>query len=342
MKSKSGPRLEHAESSWGRQWLAAWDFFWFTPQAPHTLAVIRIATGLMLAYVHLIWCIFATDFMGVNAWVDNATVQELRFNYAWTWLWYLESPFFLRLHEAVAMVAGLMMAVGCYTRWSIPAVWFLTLMTCHRMFGALFGLDQIVIFLSMYLMIAHSGSVYSFDAWLAGRRAGGVADQAPSVANNIATRLIQLHLCVIYIFGGLSKMRGEMWWDGSALWYTVVNYEYQSLDMTWLGKFPFFIALLTNVTIFWETFYCALVWPKLTRPMALALAVAVHGGIALALGMVTFGCIMIVANLSFIAPESVQRWVRFAARDTSGPSTEVGTKTLQGRAVSGSKTKRAL
>jgi hypothetical protein len=160
--------------------------------------------------------------------------------------------------------------------------------------------------LGMYLMIAPCGSVYSVDALLKERVWAGGTSQ-PTVSTNIATRLIQLHLCVIYIFGGLSKMRGDWWFDGSAMWYTLVNYEYQSLDMTWLGRYPFIIASLTAFTIFWETFYCALIWPRVTRPIALAAAFFVHGGIALALGMVTFGTSMIVANFAFIEPEFTRR-----------------------------------
>jgi hypothetical protein len=208
------------------------------------------------------------------------------------------------------------MMLGLLTRISIPLAWWLTLMVCHRMTLALFGLDQIVTMLSMYLMVARCGSVWSVDAWLRskwqavaeqGWAAWMLPDSSASISNNVATRLIQLHLCVIYLFGGLSKMRGEMWFDGSALWYTVVNYEYQSMDLTWLGHFPFIIAMLTAGTLFWETFYCALVWPRLTRPIALGMAVLVHGGIAVALGMVTFGFMMIVANLSFIQPSTVRR-----------------------------------
>jgi hypothetical protein len=119
---------------------------------------------------------------------------------------------------------------------------------------------------------------------------------------------MQLHLCVIYLFGGLSKLRGEMWWDGSAIWFSIVNYEYQSLDLTWLGNFPFVIGLITAITLFWETFYCALVWPRLTRPITLLLAVLVHGGICVSLGMWTFGTMMIVANAAFIEPQTV-RWL---------------------------------
>lgn len=313
---------------WASDVASGWDRFWFTPQAPQTLAAIRIACGAMLVYVHAIWASLIPDFLAANAWISTDLIQELhRRDWAWSWLWYVESPGLLWLHQILAMLVSLLMMLGLFTRWSTPLAWWMTLMVCHRLTGALFGLDQIVIFLSFYLMFSRCGDAYSLDAWRQRRQKNSqVADRRPSdlrealpnsaaglgplhVGNNIATRLIQLHLCVIYLFGGLSKMRGEMWYDGSALWYTAVNFEYQSLNITWLGQYRFIIATLTAATIFWETFYCALVWPKLTRPLVLGMAVMVHAGIALALGMITFGTIMIVANLAFVAPARVERVV---------------------------------
>jgi len=134
-------------------------------------------------------------------------------------------------------------------------------------------------------------------------------DATPSIAANIATRIFQLHLCIIYLFGGLAKARGVSWWDGTAMWYSVANYEYQSIDLTWIANYPRFFTAMTHVTLFWEIFYCALVWPRLTRPIALAIAVVVHGGIALFLGMITFGLMMIAANIVFLRPETLLRWV---------------------------------
>jgi hypothetical protein len=309
------PQQANILVGWVRDVARVWDQFWFEPRLPHTLAVIRIGCGAMLVYVHLIWAVFATDFMGSTAWIDNATIRQLHSRdssaqWAWSWLWYFDSPALLGLHELLAILFSAAMMLGLATRIATPLAWWFTLMTCHRLTGALFGLDQIVVMLSMYLMIAPCGSVLSIDAILRKRGwkfTGLSTGDTPTVAANIATRLIQLHLCVIYIFGGLSKMRGEMWFDGSAMWYALVNYEYQSLDMTWLGKYPFIIAMLTAVTIFWETFYCALIWPRITRPMTLALAFFVHGGIALVLGMVTFGSCMILANFAFIEPEFTKR-----------------------------------
>ncbi len=320
---------------WFSDWGTSWDRFWFTPRGPHTLAVMRIACGAMLAYLHTVWASVIGDFFGPNAWVTTEVVRAFhRDDWAWSWLWYTESTSILMLHQLLAIAASVMMMLGLFTRLAIPLAWWLTLMVCHRMTGALFGLDQVLTMLSMYLMWSRCGSVLSLDVglrrrWLAATsEAQPTSGQAgwgnwlfpaatPSIANNVVTRLLQLHLCVIYLFGGLSKMRGEMWFDGSALWYTAVNYEYQSLDLTWLGRWRIVIATLTATTIFWETFYSALVWPRLTRPLTLALAVFVHGGIALALGMVTFGFIMIVANLAFIEPQTMRGWlVRFRLKRT--------------------------
>ena len=297
--------------------VGGWDRFWFATCAPHTLAVIRICCGGMLLYVHAIWTSMLPDFMGPNAWIDRETVRQLhRQDFAWSWLWYVDGAGWLWAHQLVAMTASACMMVGAFTRLAIPLAWWMTLMVCHRMTLALFGLDQIVVMLTAYLMISRCGSIWSLDAWFR-RRLGGrwwLPDEGPSMGNRIATRLIQVHLCVIYVFGGLSKMRGEMWFDGSALWYTVVNYEYQSLDLTWLGHSRLAIATLTAVTLFWETYYVALVWSKWTRPIALAMALLVHGGIAVGLGMITFGFIMLVANFAFIEPSTTRAIVARVGR----------------------------
>ncbi|MEZ6075456.1 MAG: HTTM domain-containing protein [Pirellulaceae bacterium] len=279
--------------SWLQAWNGGWESFWFTPRGPQTLAIIRIACGAMLAYVHIVWASLIHDFMGVNAWISVDVVRSLhRTDWTLKLVVVYRKSTLLWLHQVAAIIASLLMMVGLLTRYCDPGSLVVdTLMVCHRMTGALFGLDQVVVMLSMYLMLSHCGSTLSVDARLRNRyvRTGSILSSywvnwlfpaaTPSIANNVATRLLQLHLCVIYLFGGLSKMRGEMWFDGSA-WYSAVNYEYQSLDITWIGRWRLLVASLTALTIFWETFYIALVWPRLTRPIVLATAVLVHGGIA--------------------------------------------------------------
>ncbi len=309
--------------------LQAWNAFWFHPRTATTLAMIRIATGAMLAYMHAVWCLRLADFMGPNALIDSDLIRRIhRDDFSWSYLWNVDSMPLLWAHQSVAILAAICMCIGCLTRLVTPLVWFMTLMVCHRMTGFLFGLDQVVMMLTMYLMIAPAGSVRSVDGWLlkwrtreGSRSLGGsfarwlLPSSQPSSMVTVATRLIQIHLCTVYLFGGVAKLRGEMWWDGTAMWFSAVAYEYQSLDLTWLGRYPILGAILSHVTIFWETFYCALVWQRWSRPVILALAVVIHGGIALFLGMITFGLMMIVANLAFLEPAWIEGMIeRYAKR----------------------------
>ena len=303
---------------WWRDGFRAWDAFWLTPRDPTMLGLLRIATGLMLVYCHLVLARDLTAFLGESAWINNETARALHdgtfgmSDWGRSYLWWIERPLGLWLHHAFTLLVTLAFAVGFLTRLTAPAAWFLQLMYIHRLTGALFGLDQIVTYMVMYLMLAPCGSCFSVDAWLRRRFAARqklspvlrwlLPDRTPSVAANVATRLLQLHLCVIYLYGGLAKARGQMWWDGTAVWFAVGNFEYQSIDMTWMSRYPHLFSILTHTTLFWEVFYCAAVWPKWSRPIVLAVAVAVHGGIAMFLGMITFGLMMISANMIFVDP----------------------------------------
>jgi len=319
--------MRREAKNWFDETIAAWDRFWFTPRTSETLALIRIATGMILLYSHLVLATDLMAFLGPNAWVDNDTARQLHDggfgirDWGRSYLWRIDGAGVIWTHHLLTILVTLAMTVGFLTRMTVPLAWFLQLMLVHRLTGALFGLDQIMTYSAMYLMLSPCGGCFSIDALLRARReskAGPDSSLAPSrtdwlfprnepsVAATLATRLFQLHLCVIYLFGGLAKARGESWWDGTAVWYAVANYEYQSMDLTWLGRFPRVFSLLSHVTMFWEVFYCALVWPKLTRPIVLALAVAVHGGIALFLGMITFGVMMIVANMIFVPPTLIR------------------------------------
>lgn len=314
---------QHRESSWTKSVAT----FFFEPRGAETIAVIRIATGLMLAYIHAIWLLGSADFFGPNAILKTEVWNSLHRGAVPDWKWsYLadtESLLVARIHESVALVAGVFVALGLFTRISLLLAWFFTLITVHRMTGFLFGLDQIVVMLATYLCLAQSNRVASLDRilvlrcpkfalsvpvrWLTGWFGDSADSRAMSWKNQLATRLMQLHLCVIYLFGGLGKLRGEMWWDGSAVWHSAAAYEYQSMDMTWIGSYALLGAILTHLTLFWEVSYFAIIWPKWTRPFALAMAWLVHSGIAIYLGMITFGTMMIIANLAFVQPATMRR-----------------------------------
>jgi hypothetical protein len=199
-----------------------------------------------------------------------------------------------------------MLTLGLFSRVVSVLAFLATLSYMGRVPGALFGLDRTNVMLAMYLMVGNCGAAYSLDRWRLRRKVGHDVPVEKSVGVNIAIRLIQVHMCIIYLFAGMAKLMGPAWWDGTAMWLAIANLEYQSLDLTWMVEWPRLVNFMTHLTIFWEVYYCALVWPRLTRPVVLLLAIPLHLGIAICLGMVTFGVIMLVGNLAFVAPYLVR------------------------------------
>jgi len=296
----------------GKEWLLSlardWDRFWFSPADPATLGLIRILAGTMLFYTHLVWTIDLEGFFGHDGWLSPDFVHRFYDSpYAWSHLFLTENTTALYVMHAAALLIFCCLTVGLWTRVTSLLSFLLAVSYAHRGGGSMYGLDQINVMLAFYLAVGPSGGAYSIDEWRRSGREGGNGVR-PSISANIALRLIQLHMCVIYLFAGLSKLRGDSWWDGTALWGAFANYEYQTIDLarTMAGSIVL-VNTLTHVTIAWEIAYAALVWPRRTRPLMLALSVPLHLGIAFCMGMITFGVIMIVGNVAFVSPRLVRR-----------------------------------
>jgi hypothetical protein len=295
---------------WFRELIADWDRFWFTPVDPATLSLIRIFAGGMLLYTHLIWTIQLESFFGNDGWLMPDAVHAFhRGMHTWSYLWWIHTPAQLWTAHILALVIFAMLTMGLCSRIVAPLAAIATLSYIMRVPGALFGLDQINAMLALYLCIGPCGARYSVDHWLRKGRAGqgGGTEVEPAVTANLAIRLIQLQMCIIYLFAGTSKLMGLAWWNGIAMWFAFGNFEYQSIDMTWIANWPLLLSLLSHVTIVWETFYCVLIWSKRWRPVWLLLAVPLHLGIAVCLGMITFGLAMLIGNLAFVDPGLIRR-----------------------------------
>ncbi len=298
----------------------AWNRFWFTPADPATLSLIRLLAGGMLFYTHLIWSFDLAGFIGPDGYTpvkflrEQLTAAPPKGEFAanwsqWSIFFWIDSMWLVWTVHILALVVFFCLFVGLFSRTAAVLGYLFAVSYVYRVTpGAFFGLDKTNCMIAMYLLLGPCGARYSLDRlWRLHK--GTATNPEPSASANLAIRLLQVHLCIVYLFSGLGKIEGTTWQMGTAVWWSAASYEYQALDLTWLAGWPMLTALLTHATVFWEMFYCCLVWNRYARPLTLWMAVAVHGGIALFLGMITFGLAMIFANLSFLKPETVRRWV---------------------------------
>jgi hypothetical protein len=300
------------QRGWLADWATAWDAFWFTPGDPLPLAVIRICTGLLLTWSAMVWWLDADAFFGANGWLAPHDVWRMNDPRAtsWLWSWYfaVESPAVASLLAGICVAAAVMLTVGLATPLAAVVSLAGVVSAVNRAPLNTFGLDDTLGLLLVGLVVGPSGARLSVDRLLGWAGQGG-----PSPRATIALRLIQVHLCVVYFFSGCGKMLGASWWEGTALWGAAANVQYRTLNLTFLARHPLVTNALTLATLLWEATYAALVWPRLTRRLFLAMAVAVHLGIGLAMGMMEFGLAMITANLAFVPVGTWRALVRPAA-----------------------------
>jgi hypothetical protein len=312
----AGPAIDASPapvSGWAAEWVAAWDAFFFTPSDPLPLAVIRICTGVLLAWSSVVWLLDVDAFFGIDGWMAPHDVWRMN-DQPWQWSLYFAapSPTGIRVIAGITLAAAVLLTLGLATPLAavVSLVGFIS--AANRAPLNVFGLDDTLGMLLVPLAIGPSGARLSLDrvlvAPLSGAGEGGATARA-----TVALRLIQIHLCVVYFFSGCGKLLGASWWEGTALWGAVANGQYRTLDLTGLAAHPFVVDALTLGTLFWEVSYPALVWPRLTRRLALGMAVAVHLGIGVAMGMMEFGLAMITANMAFVPART---WRSFAAMVT--------------------------
>lgn len=305
--------------AWLADWAAAWHTFWFTAADPLPLAVIRIGTGALLTWSSLVWLLDADAFFGSRGWLAPADVWRMN-DQPWQWSWFFAAgdPTAVRVLAGIAVCAAVLLTVGLATPLAALVSLLSLVSAANRAPLNTFGLDDTLGMLVIGLVVGPAGARLSLDERLLGAGQGG----GHCVRANVALRMMQVHLCVIYFFSGCGKLFGASWWEGTAIWGAAANVQYRTLDLTWLAAHPLAVNAITLATLFWEVGYAALVWPRLTRPLFLAMAVAVHLGIGLTMGMMEFGLAMIVANLAFVPAAA---WRRLVSDRPSTASTSLRT-----------------
>lgn len=320
-QSPDHPTLRSRVLNTWRDISGGWNQFWFKPTDPSLVGLIRILVGSMLVYTHIVWGLDFESFLGPEGWNGTEVVEEyLAGSWAPSFWWDVPIEWAPAVHWSCVSVLVLF-TIGLWSRVMSVLSMVIVVSYSYRAILSNYGLDQINAILMFYLCVGPSGAALSVDRLLKIRRHDGPGKPPPpakQASAKLALRLIQVHFCVIYFYAGLSKLQGDAWWNGEAVWMAFANYEYQTLDMTWIAWYPWVSDLMTHVTLIWEIFFIALVWTRL-RPLVLVIGALLHIGIGGAMGMWTFGLIMIYGHIAFWPHNSVQRMRKWVAREFRSP-----------------------
>jgi hypothetical protein len=207
---------------------------------------------------------------------------------------------------AAYLLSLVCLLAGWRTRWAASLAWLTHLAMSMSGAAAIYGVDQFANICLFYCIWMPVGQAAPLDA-----RAGRTAAE-PSTGARLALRLLQLHLCIVYLSSGLLKASGAQWWNGEALWRAVMRQDFGQFDLSWLAAAPWVARLGCWGTLVVELGYAFFVWPQRTRQLWAWATVGMHAAIAVTLGLWSFSALMIVLTTSafLVSPETQTRAAR--------------------------------
>jgi hypothetical protein len=193
------------------------------------------------------------------------------------------------------LIAGCLLMIGLFSRTSAITAWFVHLCVVKSVGLLTYGVDNLTTVGLFYLMIAPLPDRLSLDS-IVRHRAGNVD------LISFFRRILQVHICIIYFFSGLSKLAGVGWWNGTNLWRALTMPPFHFVDPQTVLRFKAILPAAGLVICLLEFCYPFFIWSRRTRIPWLVCVCGMHLMIAITMGMFLFAFIMIVLNLAAFLP----------------------------------------
>ncbi len=278
--------------------------FLFPPETDRWLAILRVGLGVVVI-------VYSMSLRNDWTYLLSGTVRRLA-----EALLSLESHFIPRLgwfatlagHVGVnenlflfaawtsLFIAGCGLLIGLVSR--IPAIlaWFLHLCIAKSGGFVAYGLDTFMTIGLFYLMLSPLPDQYSID-W----RLRDLRPKNPQLLG-FWRRVLQLHLCIVYFFSGLTKCLGSGWWNGSSVWRALIRPPFNVIDPEILVRWKYLLPVAGILIWVLEFAYPFLIWSTRTRKIWLLGVCAMHVAIGVTMGMYLFSLVMIVLNVAAFGP----------------------------------------
>jgi hypothetical protein len=272
--------------------------FFFEPASPAPLAALRIGLAAALLLQAGLCAGQYFEWYGSQGLLQTGVAQQFAWGIPQTarlagWLapWGISEGTLLSalgLGYGLALIA---LGLGWRTRTAAILSWLAhTLLTQQHLTS--YGFDLLAQVMLFYLLWAPSGRAWSVDVWR------GRARTVATPLTRLSLRVCQLQLAIVYLSSGLEKASGRQWWNGEAIWRSLMLPIYRQWDLERLAWFPWIAVLIGWGTLAIEIGYPFLIFPRRTRRLWLGLTCLLHAGIAVFLGLHLFALLMAILSLA--------------------------------------------
>lgn len=285
-------------------------------------SLLRVSLGTWAVYFYLLHWPYHGYLWGPDGVLPLEKFLEMK-GTPNIFVWNSSTLYFEAVYLA-AIVVAVLVVIGLLPRLIAPVHWFMIWSMEERNPFLGDGGDNIMRIVLLFLVLVNTGSYLSVHAaWTRSRTlplAKGwdglrtFLQPALAVTHNIGVLLIITQLCFVYLSTGLYKAMGELWQNGTALYYILRVDEFSLPGVAeFIYRNLYLVVFGTYATVLFELMFSPSLFNRWTRYLMIATGVCFHFGIALVMGLVTFGWSMLSIYPLLLADREYQgalTWVR--------------------------------
>lgn len=268
------------------------------PRATTALSLLRTVVGVVSVALYVRQYAGRSTFFGPDGVYGTDGIREYAASIG-TWSLYALSEsevlFEIVFHVGLAVAVLVMLGLGGRPVLALHYVLLWSLYMANPAF--MDGGDALAATAALFLLLTRCYSAFTVVT----RRRQREAGQFASLLNNTGLLLLVTQVSVVYLMAGLYKVQGELWQDGTALYYILNVPEFFLPGVTpllvqsdWLMVIGAYLTVLTSV------FFPVLVLFRAGRPVAVTAMLTFHLAIALLMGLTSFALVMAAFDLLFV------------------------------------------
>ena len=310
----------------------SWTAFWFSPSDPIGLHIVRILAGLLFLGWLLPFAGQVEAFFSLHGWFDQQAFTQLRQVFTqlgdrpgvleqftgWSILYLLDdNPVVLQLVYWLSIMVLILFTLGIATRLT-ALLSFIIVASFTAPPPLVYDGDALLVMLAFYLALGYvflgqrteglspaARLLGSWNTFILARRFGHLPGRRePSLAANIALRLLQVHMVVVILASALHKLQFAEWWTGAALWYALSPpFETTAETVRKLAPYLDVLGIAAYVILAWQLGFPLFAWRVRWRPVLLGGALLGWFGSAFIYKLPLFGPAIFIGCLAFVTPE---------------------------------------
>lgn len=125
---------------------------------------------------------------------------------------------------------------------------------------------------------------------------------------------LMIQICFVYFFTGLAKLQGELWLNGTAIYYTMRVSDFMATSWNIaLTENHYFVVIGTYFTVLFEMAFPFLIWFRQSKFYIIFGGILLHVGIWIFMRIDNFSWVMITSYFVFITDkeyEAIWTWLK--------------------------------